>query len=542
MQPLRAGLATLRAALATPELRRVQASWAAISLGTWTVFVVLAIYAYDEGGAAAVGVAALVRMLPAGLSAPFTSLLADRRSRRDLLHEAAAVQAVALVLIVAAVALAAPLAVVLALAAVQMIAFSAANPAQAALLPLLARSPEQLAAANVATYGIESAGYCVGSVIGGVLVASAGVEAGFAAAAAAFALGVIALRGLPRDAPPPHREARAGARLSHEVLAGFAAVLAEPRLRLVVAALAFATLIQGAIDVLIVVVALDVLDAGESGLGWLNAAWGVGGIIGGAAAVALLGGGRLASGIGAGCLLAGAALAGVATWQAIAPALALLVVVGGGYALIEVAGVTLTQRLASDDVLGRVLGVFESSYVVMTAVGSALAGAVIGLLGVEGALLATAAATALLALATWRPLGRLEASVPIPEREFGLLRGLGIFAPLPIATIETLAARLEHVSVDSGDVIVREGDDGDRCYVVAEGEIALSKRSGWQAEMGPGGFFGELALLRDAPRNATAVATGPGLLLALERSEFLSTVTGHARTQEAADALVRERA
>jgi MFS family permease len=140
VQPLRAGLATLLAALATPELRRVQASWAAMSLGNWTVFVVLAIYAFGEVGAAAVGVAALVRMLPAGLSAPFTSLLADRRSRRDLLLEAAVVQAAALALIVAAVALNAPLAVVLALAAVQMIACSAANPAQAALLPLLASS------------------------------------------------------------------------------------------------------------------------------------------------------------------------------------------------------------------------------------------------------------------------------------------------------------------------------------------------------------------------------------------------------------------
>jgi MFS family permease len=303
VQPLRAGLATLRAALATPELRRLQASWAATSLGSWTVFVVLAIYAFGEGGAAAVGVAVLVRMLPAGLSAPFTSLLTDRRSRRDTLSEAVLVQAVALVLIVTAVALDAPLALVLALAAVQMIAWSAGNPAQSALLALLARSPEQLAAANVATYGIESAGSCVGSAMGGVLVASLGVDAGFVAATAAFVLAVVALRGLPRDAPPPHREARAGERLSREVQAGFAAVLAEPPLRLVVAALAVATLIQGAIDVLIVVVALDALDAGEAGLGWLNAAWGVGGIAGGAAAVALLGGGRLAYGIGMGCVL-----------------------------------------------------------------------------------------------------------------------------------------------------------------------------------------------------------------------------------------------
>ena len=519
----------------------MQAAWTAGATGNWAFFVVLAIYAFDEGGATAVGLAALARMLPAGLTAPFTSLLADRRSRRDLLLEATLVRALSLGAIVAAVALDAPLALVLVLAAVQTIACTAAKPAQAALLPLLARSPEQLAAANAAWSGIDSAGFVAGALLGGALAAGPGVNAGFAATGLAFLLAALILAPLPRDEPPPHRAARAGAGLAGEVLAGFRAVLADRRLRLVVGTLATTTLAEGAIDVLVVVVALDVLDAGDAGVGWLNAAWGVGGILGGAAAVALLGGGRLASGIGGGCVLAGAALAGIATWHAVAPALALLVALGVGYALIEVAGLTLTQRLASDDVLGRVFGVVESTYVVTTAVGSALAAAAISLLGIDGALLAIAGAIAALALSTGRPLARLEASVPIPEREFGLLRGLDIFAPLPIATIETLAARIEPVHVDAGDVIVSEGDPGDRCYLIAEGRVSISKHTGWHTAVGPGDFFGELALLRDAPRNATVVAAGPGLLLALERADFLSAVTGHARTREAADALVRER-
>jgi MFS family permease len=541
VQPRRAGVATLRAALATPELRRLQAAWAAISLGTWSFFVVIAIYAFEQGGAAAVGLAALARMLPAGLTAPFTSLLADRRSRRDLLLEATLIRAFALAGIVVLVAFGAPLGLVLVLAALETIAFAAVNPAQASLLPLLSRTPAQLAAANVASYGIDSAGYFAGALLGGALAAGPGVEAGFAVTAAAFVVAAVMLRGLPRDAPPPHRERRAEARLSREVLAGFRAVFADHRLRMVVVTLATTALIQGAIEVLLVVVAIDVLDVGEAGVGWLNAAWGVGGMVGGAVAVALLGGGRLASGLGGGCVLVGAALAGVATWQALAPALALLVAVGVGFALIEVAGHTLTQRLASDDVLGRVFGVVESAYVVTMAVGSALAGAAAGLIGVEAALLVAGATIAVVALASGRALARLEASVPIPEREFALLRGLGMFAPLPIATLETLAARLEPVPVALGDVIVREGDHGDRCYLVAEGAVALSKLSGWQAAMGPGELFGELALLRDTPRNATVVAAGPGLLLALDRADFLAAVTGHARAREAADALIRER-
>jgi CRP-like cAMP-binding protein len=192
-------------------------------------------------------------------------------------------------------------------------------------------------------------------------------------------------------------------------------------------------------------------------------------------------------------------------------------------------------------VLGRVFGVVECSYVVTTALGSAVAGAVAGPLGLEGALLATAVIFALLMIVVGNPLARLEASVRIPEDEFALLRGLTVFAPLPIATLETLAARLDPVIVTKGDVIVREGDPGDRCYVVAAGTLELSKSSGWRLVLHRGDLFGELALLRDAPRNATATATSECLLLVLGRADFLTAVTGHARTQEAADVLVRER-
>ena len=537
----RDGLATLRSALGTRELRHLQAAWAATSLGNWAFFILLSIYAFEADGAAGVGLAAVVRMLPAGLAAPFTSLLADRGSRRDLLMWSTLTRALALALAAAAVFAKAPFAIVLVVATVQTVAETAVKPAQSALLPLLARTPEQLGSANAVLNAVENLGFLIGALAGGLVAAGPGIAPGLAATAVALLLAVLALRRLPRDAPPPHREAEAGARLANEVLAGFSVVLRQPRLRLVVGALAVTTLVEGAVDVLIVVVALDVLDTGEAGLGTMNAAWGVGGLLGGAAAVALVRGGRLASAVGGGCVVVGLALAGIAGWQALVPALALLVVVGLGYALIEVAGVTLTQRLAGDDVIGRVFGVLESSYVITTAIGSALAPVAIALLGVEGALLAATATMAAVALLAGRPLARSEASVPVPEREFGLLRGLSIFAPLPLATVETLATRLHPMPVAPGDVVVQEGEPGDRCYVVSTGEIELSTRKGWSQELGEGGFFGEIALLRDSPRTATARAAGPGILLALERDDFLAAVTGHARTHDAAQALVSER-
>ena len=218
---LGAGLATLRAALATRDLRRVQAAWAATSLGNWAFWVLLAIYAYDSAGAAGVGIAAVARMLPAGVAAPFTSLLADRRSRRDILLSAALIRAFALALAGVAVYVGAPFAAVLVLCAVQTVAETAVRPAQAALLPLLARTPQQLGAANAAWSGVDSAGFLVGSLAGGLIAAGPGIATGFGMTAVALLFSALTLQRLPRDAPPPHRAARAGERLATEVLSGF---------------------------------------------------------------------------------------------------------------------------------------------------------------------------------------------------------------------------------------------------------------------------------------------------------------------------------
>ena len=277
--------------------------------------------------------------------------------------------------------------------------------------------------------------------------------------------------------------------------------------------MAVTTLVEGALDVLIVVVALELLDIGDAGVGWLNAAWGFGGLLGGAAAVALVGGGRLASALGGGCLAIGLALVGVAAWPAVVPALALFAVLGIGYVLVEVAGLTLTQRLAGDDVLGRVFGVVESTYVVTTAIGSALAPVAIAVVGIDGALLLAGATMAGVALLAGRPLARTAASVPVPEREFALLRALGIFAPLPLATVETLAARLEHVPSPAGDQIVREGEPGDRCYVICEGEIALSAHEGWSVDLGAGRVLrrDRTAERRSADRHRTRGRAGPAV-------------------------------
>jgi CRP-like cAMP-binding protein len=144
-------------------------------------------------------------------------------------------------------------------------------------------------------------------------------------------------------------------------------------------------------------------------------------------------------------------------------------------------------------------------------------------------------------LTRWRAMARLEASTPVPEDEYRLLRGLDMFAPLPIAQLEELARRATHVVVPGGETIIREGEPGDRFYVIAEGAVAVTERGRFRRTELPGDCFGEIALLRAVPRTATVFAVSDVELLALEREEFLAALTGDHRALAAGHDLVERR-
>ncbi len=334
--------------------------------------VALAVHAYAAGGTAAVGLAALVRMLPAGVAAPLLGHAGDRFSRRDVLLVTALARA--LVLVAAALTLRS-LPALLALAAVFTVLTTAHKPAQAALLPKLTRNP---AGANAVWSGVDNASFVAGALAAGAIVATAGAGAAFAAAATAFALAAALLARIRRDAPParsqaPRREPR-------ELTLGLRTVAGDRHLRLLVGVLSASTLIEGMVDVLVVVTALRLTDLGDAGVGWLNAAWGAGGIAGAAAAL------RVNANLPAGGLLVGAPLMILAILPAAAPAIVLLAVLGAGYAIVEVAGLTLLQRHSADAVRARAFAVVESTYWLTTGAGAMLAPLVVALAGPRAAL------------------------------------------------------------------------------------------------------------------------------------------------------------
>jgi len=522
-----------------PNLRRVELSWAGTVCAYWMFIVALSFYAYDRGGPGAVGLVGLLRVLPSVVAAPFGAVLGDRYPRERVI---VAIN-IARSLTIAGAALAAfsgaPAGIVYALASLMGLLQSTFRPTQSALLPVLARTPEELTAANLVLTTVESVGLFVGPAVGGLLLAATATDTVFFVAGGIFLVAALLLAAVRTDRVEKAVTSRGS--FLHEASAGFRTVLGDGRLRTIIGLYGAQTLAAGALNVLIVVTAVEVLGLGKAGIGYLNSAIGVGGLLGGLAAVGLVGSRRLASAFGIGLAMAGLPMALIALLPHTGPTLVFLALVGLGITIVDVAGLTLLQRVTPGEVLTRVMGVVQSVFVGTLGLGAILAPVLIDGLGNRGALAATGAALPVLAVLSWRRLRNLDVAVGDAPRYVDLLGEIALFRPLPTPTLEQLADDLLPVHTRAGEDIVRQGDHGDRFYIVENGEVDVLVDGRPTEPLGRGSYFGEIALLRDVPRTATVRARTDVDLLALDRDEFIAAVTGHPDSAEAAYALVASR-
>ncbi|HEX6490047.1 MAG TPA: MFS transporter [Gaiellaceae bacterium] len=541
-QQLLDSLRAFRGIYGNQNLRRLQYAWAGSAVGTWAYTVALMVYAYRHGGAAAVGIVGLIRWFPAALAAPFGGILGDRFPRLRVMKASDLVRAGAFAAATAATATGGPPVLVYLLAVSVTVVSMAFQPAEAGLLPALARTPEELAAANVASTTIEAGGYFVGPALGGVVLAVSNVQTVFAFTAATFLWSALMLTLISLERPEEKKaESAVATSWRREALAGFRTVAGDSRLRLIVALFAGQTLIYGAFVVLAAVAAIRLLGLGSPGVGYLNSALGVGGLVGGIAAVSLVGVRRLGLVFGIALVLWSAPIMGVGLWARPAVAFLLIAVAGLGLAFVDVAGFTLLQRAVPEEVLSRVFGVLHSAFYFTGGIGAIAAPALVGAVGIRGALIVTGAILPALTLPTFRWLAEIDRSLTVPAAELARLRAIEMFAPLPAPTLEHLASSLMRVHAERGETIFRQDDPGERFYIVDSGEIEIEIDGRQVNVLGPGGYFGEIALLREIPRTASARARQASELYALERDAFLGAVAGHAASSEAAESVVVSR-
>ena len=521
-----AAVGSIRAATNNPDIRRLETSWTGGIAGDWVLPVALLVVAFDTGGALAVGLLGLVRMLPSTLVAPLAGIPAARYGSARVLVAVNLIRAAAALGCMVLVALDAPIGATFALAAVAASAGAMVRPVQTALLPSLARMPDELVAGNCVSSLGEAAGMFVGPLVGGILVVVAGPGPTLAAAALLFALAALPVGRLDTGEEIAMVRALEGGERRPSILAGFRALAHRPGPALVVLGFMSQVFVRGLLVTLLVVASVDLLGMGDAGVGWLNAAVGAGGLLGALTAAALGGRIPLSRVFAVSLVFWGLPIALIAGLPVPLIALAALFVTGLSNASLDVAGFTILQRSLTLAERVPVFALFEGGVGVMMAVGGIVAPVLIAVFGSRGALLIGGAILPVVALLTWPRVRHIERESMVPEARLRLVRSIPLFAPLNLSALERLASALTPVSFEPGDVLMREGEPGDRYVVIESGEVEVSQGGRQLRVASAGEGIGEIALLRDVPRTATVVATGPVRGFALDALSFKSAMAG----------------
>ena len=532
---MRAGsLQTFRSLGRQHSVLRLVVAYTAFAVCEFATWIAMLVYAYEQGGPTTAAVVAVAQLLPAAGVALLVGPLADRHSPAVVLVAGYAVQALGMgATAVLLLADATPLAVYVG-AVVGATAIAATRPAQSALVPALTSEADQLMACNVVIGWVENLSLLVAGVTTGIALTFGSVGTVYTAAAVLMAFATFLV--LPLRRLPFVRRSRAD---RDTAATGSTAQLLrhDPPARLLVGLIGAEYLVIGALDLLFVVMAVDVLDAGAAWAGYLNTAYGAGSLVLGALAAVLIGR-RLGPVVLGAAVLLGLALAAV-TVSGLVVVMLLLAVVGGTRTLLDISVRVLLQRTVPPERLAGIFGVAEGLLMLGLAAGSLLVPLLMSLGGATLAVLGAAAILPVLVLARLPLLLRLDQHARVPVVEISLLRQIPLFAHLPATSLAALAQRLERVEFEPGETLVREGETGEHYYAIADGDVTVLQKNRPIARLGRADGLGEIALMRSVPRTATAVAETRVLAYRLDRDAFLEAVTGHRAVLESAEEIVR---
>jgi MFS family permease len=494
------------------------------TFGDWLYVLALGIIAYEiTGTATVVAVLTFARLLPYAVLLPFSGILADRGNRKVLMISADLGRSVCMFGLLFAgtegtLWIAYPLVFV-------ATAFSSLfKPAMSSVLPGLVGDEERLGEANGIWAQMDSVSFVLGPALGGLLALLGAPELAFVINGATFLISAATLLFVhipPREAPVPAEGDEEG--WLSETLAGFRFLFRENDGVLAALTVAFVglTFTGGGIWTLILVLSDEAFGLGTEGSGFLNSAYGAGGILGGLAA------GYLASKIrlGPAVMWSTAATSVVFLFLGITPAgvlpFVILFAVGVLDIMVDVNGTTIIQTGTPEGLLGRVFGAFEGVLILAMLMGALLVGPLIEVLGVRTSTVVFGVVGLLIFLACLPRLRKMESVLGV--RMF--VRKVPVLSGLSHAVLEDLASRMTLAKVPDGTAVVSQGEVGDRLYIVKDGEAEVVARGedGEEKELATlskNDYFGEIALLRDVPRTATVRARGTMELYSLEREDF----------------------
>jgi len=517
-------------------------AWGLSYAGDLAAFTAASVYAYRAGGAGLVAVLGLLKALPGAFLVPLVTSGSDRTRRERLLIATVVPRVLLLGVAAAAMTGGGQGLLVVVLVGVEGGVASAFRQIQAALLPWLARTPDELTSANSAASVLQSAAMVGGPAIAAGLLAAGMVQAAMLVSCGLVAVAAVLLAGVrPLSSEAPVRAAGRLKQLKLDMAAGFNAGVRQRDAAALFVPAAAQTFGRGVLNVLTVVIALELFDLGSAAVGWLTALLGVGGLLVGPLAVLVVRGKRVARSFAAGVAGWGVPMillgfAHGAYWPYL-----MFGVIGVANVFDDVGVYSSLQQVIPPRLMGRALGVRRGLLLLSMGLGSAVTPWLIDAWGARGTLIATGLLLVALAAAFLPRLTAIDGKISAPGPDLTLLRQVSFFHPLPFAIVEHLTSELQSATYQPGDVIIRDGEPGERFYIIAEGRARAAKDGMQLREMGSGESFGEIALLRRIPRTATVIALSRLEARTLAREEFLAAVTGNPESVERAEAVVSTR-
>ncbi|MEP7114705.1 MAG: cyclic nucleotide-binding domain-containing protein, partial [Ilumatobacteraceae bacterium] len=532
----------VRTTLRNHALVRAVAALFNSTVSEWALWIGALVYAHDHGGAAAAGAVSIALVIPAACVAPLAGTRADGPRPNRLLGIVYGVQTLCLAAAAIAAFQDAPVVVVVVPIAATTTLVTFIRPTYSVAIPGLVTAPAQLTAANVLIGYFENAAILVGPLMAAALLSigsPALVLAGCAALLVGSTLCSIPLAKLDPPASFMTNRVTAAVSMTRMSLSAVRRLAERPGAIALLIVIAGQYVLVGGLDLLYVVLAADRLHLAASGPGMLSAAFGVGAIMGGAVASFFVARRRLAPVIIGSSLAVVAALVALGADLVLVATLLLLPVMGIGRTIIDVTGRMLLQRAAPQDALASVFATLEALTLAGTAVGLVLVQVLIGAAGVRTALFGLGIVLGLLLLATAFSLRRVDEIADAPVVAIRLLKSAALFASLPPIEIEGVARAgdIEHFA--PGSKIINSGDIGDHYYVIAGGTVEVFVDGQLVRTLGRAEGFGEIALLADSPRTATVVAATDVDVFAIGRVAFLTAVTGHDASRQAAWGVAR---
>jgi hypothetical protein len=539
-------LDALRQVAANPGLLRLELGSLAWTAADLMLVVGLAVLAFEAGGTAAVALVAIIRALPSVVLVPVLLVATDAIPRDRLLRLVVAIRVACLVVATALVISNALLLPIYLLAGIDAVAGGLLRPLRATLTPALARSAEELVAANVATTTGDALGAILGPGGAALVLVVGDVPATFVAATIVMivALGTVSpIRAAPDIASRTPVRTGDGARQARgsSVSQSVRALLAMPYARLIVLLFAGQRFVRGVINVALVAAAFDLLRIGDSGVGVLTSAIGFGGLVGGAVALGLVGRSRLAPAFAAGLVAWGGGILASGVVPNLAFVVVALAIAGIGKTALDTAGFTLLQRTVPNDRRSNVFGLLEGVISAALAAGPVVAAVLVDAIGAGWTLVVAGALPLVLVVVSWPVLRKADDAAVVPQPALRLLSGVAMFRPLQLTTLETLAGQMSLRDAPAGSDVIRQGEQGDTFYIVVWGRLETLVDGRPIGEVGAGDSFGEIALIRASERTATVRAVEDSQLVELGREPFLAAVTSHEESVAVADEVIRAR-